>query len=64
MHQITDAEFALLQAAKKLSTIFGFHENDLVTHRSTPRTEAEAALLEVVRLSYKCQKPVPTGDKI
>jgi len=52
MHEITDEEFALLQAAKRLRETWGVLEGNVVTSRT--REAAEAALVEVIRLAYDC----------
>jgi hypothetical protein len=51
MHQITDVEFELLQAAKELRKTWGYMEGKVITTRDG-RDDAEAALLNVIRLAY------------
>jgi hypothetical protein len=58
-HLITDEEFELLEAAKRLPDRFGIFHGNLVTARGT-ESAAQGLLLEVVTLAWAVKN---AGDR-
>lgn len=55
MQQITDEEFELLNAAKRIRSAWGQVDGKLITHKGRQgRAVAEAALVELIRLAHAC----------
>lgn len=55
MHQVTDEEFALLNAAKQMRNTWGQVDGKVITRKGRQgRDAAESVLLDVIRLAHAC----------